>query len=220
MGQFCTPWNSVETQARGEGIDFGKYFHKDFYQRVEASFVRHRAAGYKRWDHRGAFKRYEEKGGWEAFKKAKKDREALREFNKDLGGLMQHEIWLQRGLDNADTLRPAINIIEGIIGLDGEELNRDMIGDDQLVNMVILGISPYEVDAVGSWIMGHDPREIWYTRAAKERGLGECDPEKIDICFIRDNGDIQQVRNLSEVRRHPLGLNWSRKADPDERLFW
>jgi len=220
MGQFCTPWNGLESNAKREGVDFGKYFHKDFYQRVETSFVKHRAAGFKRWDHRGAYKRYEEKGGWEAYRRVKNDREALDDFNRDLGGLMQHEIWLQRGLDNADTLRPAINIIEGIIGLDGEELNRDRIGDDQLVNIVVAGISPYEVDAVGSWIMGHDPRELWYTRVAKERGLGECDPEKIDIYFIRDNGDVEKVRNLSQVKRHPLGLNWSRKDDPDERLFW
>ena len=161
-----------------------------------------------------------EQGGFDAFSKAKKDRQALREFNKGIDGLMQHEIWLQRGLDNADALHPDINIIEGIIGLDGEELNRDAIGDDQLVNMVIVGCSPYETDAVGSWIMGHDPRELWYTRVAKERGLGECDPERIDIYFIRDNGEIEKVRRLSDIRRHPLGLNWARKANPEERLFW
>lgn len=220
MGQFCTPVNNVEFQAENEGIDFYKHFHKDFFQRVEASFAKHRDAGFKRWDPNGDYDRYVEKGGYDAFRKAKKNRQALREFNNGIGSLMQHEIWLQRGLDNADTLRPDINIIEGIIGLDGEELNRDAIGDDQLVNMVIAGCSPYETDAVGSWIMGHDPRELWYTRVAKERGLGECDPERIDIYFIRDNGEIEKVRRLSDIRRHPLGLNWARKANPEERLFW
>ena len=117
-------------------------------------------------------------------------------------------------------IRPQINIIEGIIGLDGEELNRDKIGDDQLVNIVIAGCSPYEVDAVGNYVMGHDPREIWYTRVAKERGLGECDINKIEINKILDNGEIVPIRNISEIKRHPLGLNWARKKDPDQRLFW
>lgn len=220
MGQFCTPVNGVESGMKREGIDMNKYFYKDYHQRVEASFVKHRNEGFKRWDHRGAYKRYEDKGGWAAYSKAMKDKNAIDEFNKDLGGLMQHEIWLQRGLDNAEAIKPAINIIEGVIGLDGEELNRDQIGDDQLVNIVIAGLSPFEVDSVGSYVMGHDPRELWYTRVAKERGFGECDPAKIDIYFIRDNGEIQKIKNLSEIKRHPLGLNWARKENPDERLFW
>lgn len=219
-GQFCTPWNHVERGAERAGIHFKRDFYKDFQERVESSWLKHRAAGFKRWDHTGSYKRYESKGGWDAYRKAKKDSpEALEEFMRDIGSLMQHEMWFQRGLDNADVLKPDINIIEGIIGLDGEELHRDKIGDDQLVNIVIAGCSPYEVDAVGSYIMGHDPRELWYTRVAKEKGLGECDINKIDLYWIR-NGDIIPVKNLAEIKRHPLGLNWARSKNPEERLFW
>jgi uncharacterized protein (DUF362 family) len=149
----------------------------------------------------------------------KKDPAALRDFMKGVGALMRHEMWLQRGLDNASVLKPDLNIICGIIGLDGEELNRDRIGEDQLCNMVIAGMSPFEVDAVGSYFMGHDPREIWYTRVAKEKGYGECDPSKIKIFWIWDK-EIIPLKDLSEIKRHPLGLNWARLKDPKERLFW
>jgi uncharacterized protein (DUF362 family) len=218
-GQFCTPWESLEHNARRAGIDFDRDFQTDFQPRVEASFRKHLAAGFKRWDHTGSYKRYQDKGGWEAYRKMKKDPKALDEFMKDVGELMQHEMWLQRGLDNAAVLMPKMNIIEGIIGLDGEELNRDKIGTDQLCNMVIAGMSPFEVDAVGCYYMGQDPREIWFTRVAKERGLGENDPSKIKIYWIR-NGEIIPLKDLSEIKRHPLGLNWARLKDPDERLFW
>jgi uncharacterized protein (DUF362 family) len=218
-GQFCTPWDSVEHDALNAGIPFKRDFYSDFQEQVEASFVRHLNTGFKRWDHTGSYKRYQDKGGWDTYRKAKKDPAALKDFMSSIGSLMQHEMWLQRGLDNADVIKPQMNIIEGIIGLDGEELNRDKIGDDQLCNMVIVGLSPYEVDAVGCYFMGHDPREIWYTRVAKERGLGECDPGKITIYWIR-NGEIVRLKNLSEIKRHPLGLNWARKEYPDERLFW
>ncbi|MFC1692624.1 DUF362 domain-containing protein [Candidatus Latescibacterota bacterium] len=219
-GQFCTSWDSFERGAKRAGINL-KHFHKNWQEQIEASFLRHRDSGFKRWDPNGSYKRYEEKGGWEAYRKAKKDgQEALNEFMRGVGGLMRYEMWVQRGLDNADAIRPQINIIEGIIGLDGEELNRNKIGEDQLVNTVIAGCSPYEVDAVGSYVMGHNPQEIWYTRVAKERRLGECDINKIDIYKILDNGEIVPIKNISEIKRHPLGLNWARRKDPNQRLFW
>ncbi len=219
-GQFCTSWDSFEGGAKRTGINM-RHFQKDWQQAVEAEFLKHRAAGFKRWDWDSSYKTYEEKGGWDAYRKAQKDSaEALQDFRQGINGVMRHEMWIQRGLDNAKTVNPQINIIEGIIGLDGEELNRDAIGDDQLVNIVIAGVSPFEVDAVGSYIMGHDPREIWYTRVAKEKGYGECDPSKIDIYKIRRNGEIVPVRNLAEIKRHPLGLNIARRKDPEQRLFW
>ena len=218
-GQFCTSWDSVEREAKRAGIEFKRDFHKDYYQRVEAWFLKHRAAGFKRWDWTGSYSRYEKKGGWEAFKKVKDDDAGFNEFMKDVGALMRHETWMHRGLENAQAIKPGINIIEGIIGLDGEELNRDRIGDDQLCNTIIVGVSPFEVDAVGSYIMGHDPRELWYTRVAKEKGLGENDVNKIDIYRIKD-GEVTPVRNVAELKRFRIGLNWARKENPDERLFW
>ena len=68
--------------------------------------------------------------------------------------------------------------------------------------------------------MNQDPRETWYTRVAKEKGYGECDPNKIDIYWIRENGDIEPVKNIAEIKRHPLGLNWAGSKNPEERLFW
>ena len=47
-----------------------------------------------------------------------------------------------------------------------------------------------------------------------------CDPEKIEINRIRENGEIERIGNLAEIKRYPLGLNWSRSDDPNERLFW
>ncbi len=219
-GQFCNSWDQVESQARRENIDFGHDFQKDYYQRVEAYFLKHRAAGFKRWDYFGDYAKYEAKGGWEAFRKVKDDDEARNVFVNETGGIMRHEIWMHRGLDNAATLMPDINIICGIISLDGMELHSNKIGDHMLSNIVVAGASPFEVDAVGSWIMGHDPKELWYTRVAKERGYGECDPAKIDIYWIREEGPIEPIRDLASIRRQKVGLCWAQTQDPNQRLFW
>ena len=221
-GQFCQPAVILQRQADSAGIDFNKGFKKDFFPRVEASYRSHRH--FKMWERStsqfGDFKKYDELGGYEAFKKANKSREGYREFAAQVGGIMRQETWMQRGLDNAATLKPDLNIIEGIIALDANEHGWWEIGDDHLCNIVIAGCSPFEVDAVGSYIMGHDPKEIWYTRVAKERGLGECDMEKIEINWINEDGSIEPVRSISDIPRYRLGVNWARSKDPAERLFW
>lgn len=219
-GQFCTSWMSFEGETARDGGIGDDNIRGDWMEDIEASFVKHRAAGYKRWDPDGYYARYEAKGGWDAYRKARGDsQQAMRAFMGDIRGLMSHEMWLNRAMDNLTVVKPQLNLIEGIIGLDGEELHRDGIGTNQLVNVVFGGVSPYEVDVIGNYIMGHDPREIWYTRYANELGRAECDPSKIDIYKIQDNGEIVKI-DLSQVKRHPLGLNWARREDPDQRLFW
>ncbi len=223
FGQFCQPGLQLESQAETAGIDFSRGFQKDAIRNVEELFVKHRAAGFKRWETSkrmfGDYDKYVELGGYEAFNKVKNDFSARQDFIKQVGNLFRQEAWIHRGLDNAFVLKPQINIIEGILAQDGDEHNLDRIGTDQLVNIVVAGCSPYEVDAVGNYVMGHDPSEIWYTRVAKEKGFGECDINKINICWISD-GEIVPLKNLAEIKRHPLGLNWARLTDPNERLFW
>jgi len=223
-GQFCTSWIEAEADAIRAGINFKRDFHRDYYQRVEASFLKHRAAGFKRFeantDQNGSYAKYQELGGWNTFSKIKLNSAEYRDFARQVGPLMRQEMWIHRGLDAAAAIRPHINIIEGIIAVDGEELHRDNIGTHQLVNMVIAGMSPFETDAVGAWIMGHDPKELWHTRVMKERGFGENDIEKIDIYWIRDDGSVEKLKSLSEIKRRRIGLNWARNANPDERLFW
>ena len=223
-GQFCWPGIQLELQSETAGIDFGRGFNKNAIRNIEELFLKHRAVGFKRWEAStsqfGNYETYRKLGGYETYRKIKKDITARRDFLDQIGSLFRQESWIHRGLDNAETLKPELNIIEGIIALDGNEHGWWEIGEDHLVNIVVAGCSPYEVDAVGSYIMGHDPREIWYTRVAKEKGYGECDPKKIDIYRIRDNGEIEPVKNLAEIKRYPIGLNWAQKKDPNERLFW
>ena len=39
-GYMCSSWESLEPGARQWGINFKRDFHKDFYQRIEESFVK------------------------------------------------------------------------------------------------------------------------------------------------------------------------------------
>jgi len=217
-GHYCNNWADMESLAkRSYLINWKHDFVKDYYQNVEAAFLKHRAAGFKHWDYEKVYPKYEKAGGWEAFKKVKdttKDRNA---FMKNIGRtLMWDEQWSQRAIDSAYAIKPNINIIEGIIGRDGSGFDT---GKDELCNVLVIGLSIAEVDSIGSYIMGHDPNELPYTRIAKERGLGECDPNKIDLYWIKD-GEIVPVKNLAEIKRYRLGVNLHTWAETGKRLFW
>jgi len=218
-GHYCDRWSALERQCKySYNIDFKRNFVKDYYQNVESAFLKHRDAGFKHWDIENTYPVYEKKGGWEAFKKVKNDRKKLSEFMKGIpGALMWDEMWSQRTIDAAAAIKPNINIIEGVIGRDGSGFDT---GKDELCNILVIGLSMVEVDSMGSYIMGHDPTELPYTRIARERSLGECDPNKIDLYWIRDNGEIEKVKNLSEIKRYRLGVNMHTWAETGERLFW
>lgn len=217
-GGFCTQWAALEyicTEA--SGMHFERDFVKDYFQNVEAGFLKHRAAGFKYWDFEKAYPAYEKKGGWEAFKKIKDDPKKVVEFTREIPeNLMWDEMWCQRALDAASAIHPHINIVEGIIGRDGSGFR---IGRDELCNVIILGISPFEVDAVATYLMGHDPNEVYYTRIAKERGLGECDFRKISVFRIGDKG-IEPVKDITSLKRHRLGVILHQRQSDAERLFF
>ncbi len=80
-------------------------------------------------------------------------------------------------VDLLSIFRPALTIIDGIIGGEGYEGNTKpvrhgiMIASDDVV----------ACDAVGAYLMGLEPMEIGYLRQAFERGFGEARIEEIDI---------------------------------------
>ncbi|MCE5249551.1 DUF362 domain-containing protein [bacterium] len=217
-GHYCNQWAALEYLCKDSyNIDFKRDFVENYYQNVEAAFLKHRAAGFKYWDYENAYPVYEKKGGWETFGKIRNDVEKVKEFMNGIpANLMWDEQWCQRAVDSALAIKPGINIIEGVIGRDGSGFN---VGKDELANIVVVGLSPLEVDAVGSYVMGQNPCELHYTRIANERGLGENNPEKIAIYWIRNN-EIVPLKSLTEIRRTPLGVNIHTWAETGKRLFW
>ena len=216
-GHYCNEWAELDFRIKETYQINKRHFEKDWQTKVEQLFLKHRAAGYKYWDLEGSYAKYEKGGGWDRYKKIKDDREAVREFMKEHPYLLRDELWTQRALDSGAAIKPTLNVVEGVVGRDGDGFG---IGTDQICNIVIAGMSTFEVDVVGSWIMGHDPRELWFTRAAKERGLVECDPEKIDIYRIV-NGEAVPVRSLNEIKRFRLGCNvHSMQKEINKRIIW
>ena len=79
-GEFCWQWEILPFLANKEDkINFKRDFVKNYQQRIETAFLKHRAAGFKFWDIEQSYPKYEARGGWEAFKKIRKDND-FREY--------------------------------------------------------------------------------------------------------------------------------------------
>ena len=88
-----------------------------------------------------------------------------------------HNPLSEKIVDLASIIKPSIAVIDGIIAGEGHETS----GNPVEMNLVIAGIDPVAVDAVGAAVMGIPPERVKHLRLAEERGLGTCDPKQIAI---------------------------------------
>jgi len=109
------------------------------------------------------------------------------------------EQWAQRMMDCIEVLAaPYVSMVDGVFA---RGHNTGIMHTDFLT----AGRSMVAVDAVTSWLMGHDPREIPYLRIAHERGLGENDIDKIPIFILSERGP-EKVNDYRMLTRHFLGI--------------
>ena len=80
-------------------------------------------------------------------------------------------------VDLASILRPSISVVDGMIAGEGHETS----GNPVKMNLVIAGIDPVAVDAVGAGVMGISPTDVKHLVLAEKQGLGTCNLEKIAV---------------------------------------
>ena len=197
-----------------------KNFNRDFRVAIEKVFVRHLNQGYKYWDHGGYYTAYKSKGGYDAFLAARKkyedakgdEREKALDAIYDVANswLFASEQWAQRMMDCVQVLpTPCVSMVEGTFasGARGTEH----------ADFITIGRSMVSVDAVTSWLMGHDPRELPYLRIANERGIGDNNIEHIPI-YILDEKGIKKT-DYRTLKREALGINIYRRGDLGPQFF-
>jgi len=79
--------------------------------------------------------------------------------------------------DLASVLKPSISAIDGIIAGEGHETS----GNPVEMDLVIAGMDPVAVDAVGAELMDINPTDIEHLVLAEEKGLGTCNLEEITV---------------------------------------
>jgi len=79
--------------------------------------------------------------------------------------------------DLASIIKPRIAVVDGIIAGEGHETS----GNPVKMNLVIAGIDPVAVDAVGAAVMGVPPESVKHLCLAEEKGIGTCDLKQIKV---------------------------------------
>jgi len=83
----------------------------------------------------------------------------------------------ERLADLASLIRPRFNLIDGIIGSELDEED----GKPVRMDLLISGRDIVATDAVGSAVMGIDPKRVRYLSLAEGKGVGTGDLTKIEI---------------------------------------
>ena len=215
-GHICDAWPTLDIWRR----KYMKDFNRDYRTAVEKEFVKHLNMGYKHWDHGGYYKAYKSKGGYDAFIEAYKNYEnskgeerkkALENiYNFAESWLFASEQWAQRMMDCVQVLpAPYVSMVEGTFTRGA--------GGTVHADFVTVGRSMVSVDAVTSWLMGHDPREMPYLRIANERGIGDNNIENIPIYLLDEKG-IKKV-DYRTLNRESLGIHIYRRRDLGPQFF-
>lgn len=118
----------------------------------------------------------------------------------DLQGI-RDEGYAQRAIDALYGTQPDLHVLEGCTIRDGTGFRR---GQDLLGNYVLFGLNPVHVDSIGSWVMGHDPRNIGLYRVGHERGKGENDPARIETFLVED--EAFHPIDYRDLERIPAGV--------------
>jgi uncharacterized protein (DUF362 family) len=79
--------------------------------------------------------------------------------------------------DLASILKPTVAVIDGIIAGEGHETSENPVE----MNLVLAGIDPIAVDAVGATVMGLPPETVKHLYLAEQKGLGTCNLKKITV---------------------------------------
>jgi uncharacterized protein (DUF362 family) len=79
--------------------------------------------------------------------------------------------------DLASVLTPRLSVIDGITAGEGHETS----GNPVQMDLVIAGVDPVAVDAVGAAVMGIRPSDVEHLVLAEKKGLGTCDLKKMNV---------------------------------------
>ena len=107
----------------------------------------------------------------------------------------------------ATILHPQITVMDATVAYEGMG---PAAGTPVDMGLVLAGVTPFEVDVVANWLMGHEPAQIRYLREAERLGLGEM-PASVEAIAARTNLGADE---LLALRR-----NFARPYDEAQASF-
>lgn len=91
---------------------------------------------------------------------------------------VNHDHFMNMLLDLYVLLDPRLTIMDAVVGMEG---NGPGSGDPRTIGAIVAGCDAVAVDAVAARIVGVVPEQLPLLRAARSAGIGETDPDRIDV---------------------------------------
>ncbi len=170
------------------GVD-SQYIIPDAFATIKGNYDRHKDSGIPRWDIPG-----------------------------DSSGGIWMETWASRCMDNNATLKPLINIVEGVYGREGPFVSgpNNGYGNDILTNIILFGKNSFHVDIIGTYLAGHEPGNFGLFHMAKEHKLSQyLNPGDIPIYEWKLDGTATRTV-LSAFPRTPIRTPYLQKAGEEQ----
>jgi len=114
-------------------------------------------------------------------------------------------------VDLLSVFMPTVNIMDAVVGMEGEGPNS---GNPHKLGLVMASSDPVALDAVACAIIGIEPLDIHTTRLAHEQGLGCGDLSGIDI-----RGESIQNARVHDFKRSSGRNQWDRIPSPIRRVL-
>jgi hypothetical protein len=110
-----------------------------------------------------------------------------------------HSVNLHKAIAQLNSvLMPHLIIVDGLQG----DLHSESGHDPVVMDRIVLGTNPVEVDSVVADTLGYEPRDIRHIAYAADGGLGTCDLKKIKI---------HSLNRPSEVKRFSPPTHYSKR---------
>ena len=111
-----------------------------------------------------------------------------------------HRDFDKKIIDLLKVVRPTLNIIDGIVGREGGEIEGDPVG----TKVIIASKDFVAADAVGAAVMGFKQDEVEYIRLAQTYGFGNAELENIEI----KGASIESVRRPFKRAPRNMPAHW------------
>lgn len=130
-------------------------------------------------------------------------RDEKRKQGRDWMRVEDHEAW-QRTIAHMHwdvylACQPDFNVVEGIVGRDG---NAFYLGRNFPTGLVVAGQSMAAVDLVAAHLMGFEPANLVYLQVGIERGLCPPSIDEVDVYQVRD-GEVAGLVDPDRFRTDP-----------------
>ncbi len=107
-----------------------------------------------------------------------------------------------------NAVRPSLNIVDAIEGMEGDGPSG---GTPRKFNRILMSYDGVAIDAVGGWMLGYKPDEIYTTKIAGDMGLGvpslddiEIFGSKLEELFGADIKKVLTIHNVLEKVSSPM----------------